>query len=160
MHLLKHQLKNFVDKVPTMKEDWLQWELNWLNSSFVPMIGTPTIEVHQVDIEAKDLMTQAIVIIGGVLHDLQVNMVQATTTLLHELRAMNPIMMLPQELRIMGLNLTQLQDLRVMDHNMTTLQDLRTTLRVAMTPCQGLHTKDPSIMILRQELHVMQDKKM
>ena len=94
------------------------------------MIGTPTLEVHQEAIEAKDHMTQDIVLILGVHQDLQVLKVQAT--------------------------MIQHQGLRVMDHNMTKLQDLRTTLRVAMTQFQGLHNKDPSIMILRQELCKMQ----
>ena len=94
------------------------------------MIGTPTIKVHQEVIEVKDHMTQALVLMGGVLQDLQVSKVQATMILLQELRAM-------------GLTMTQ-------------FQDLRTTLRVAMTQFQGLHNKDPSIMILCQELLVMQ----
>ena len=94
------------------------------------MIGTPTIKVHQEVIEAKDHMTQALVLMGGVLQDHQVNTVQATTTLLQELRAMG--------------------------HIMTKLQDLRTTLRAAMTQFQGLHNKDPSIMSLLQELRKMQ----
>ena len=94
------------------------------------MIGTPTIKVHQEVIEAKDHMTQDIVLIVGVHQDLQVLKVQAT--------------MIPH------------QDLRVMDRTMNQLQDLRTTLRVAMTQFQGLHNKDPSIMILRQELCKMQ----
>ena len=63
---------NFVDKVQQMKEYWQQWELNWLNSSYAPMIGTPTLKVHQEVIEAKDHMTQALVLIGGVHQDLQV----------------------------------------------------------------------------------------
>ena len=130
MQQLKHQLKNFVDKVPTMKEYWQQWELNWLNSSSAQMKGTPTLKVHQEVIEAKDHMTQALVLMGGVLQDLQVNTVQATKILLQELRAM-------------GLTMTQ-------------IQDLRTTLRVAMTQFQGLHNKDPSMMTLRQELRKMQ----
>ena len=107
------------------------------------MIGTPTIKVHQEVIEAKDHMTQALVLIGGVLQDLQVSKDQATTILLQELRAMGLTMTLLQELRTMGLNMTQ-------------LQDLRTTLRVAMTQFQGLHNMDPSIVILCQELRVMQ----
>ena len=147
MQQLKHQLKNFVDKVPTMKEYWQQWELNWLNSSSAQMKGTLALKVHQEAIEVKDNMMQALELIGGVLQDLQVNTVQATTTLLQELRAMGLTMTLPQEFRTMG-------------HNMTKLQDLRTTLRVAMTQFQGFRNKDPSIMILRQELLVMQDKKM
>jgi hypothetical protein len=143
MQQLKHQLKNFVDKVPTMKEYWQQWELNWLNSSSAQMKGTPTLKVHQEVIEAKDHMTQALVLMGGVLQDLQVNTVQATKILLQELRAMGLTMTLLQELRNMGLNMTQ-------------LQDLRTTLRVTMTQFQGLHNKDPSMMTLRQELRKMQ----
>ena len=94
------------------------------------MIGTPTLKVHQEVIEAKDHMTQALVLIVGVHQDLQVLKVQAT--------------MIPH------------QDLRIMDRTMNQLQDLRTTLRVAMTQFQGLHNKDPSIMILRQELRKMQ----
>ena len=94
------------------------------------MKGTPTLKVHQEVIEAKDHMTQALVPIGGVLQDLQVNTVQATTTLLQELRAM-------------GLTMTQ-------------LQDLHTTPQGNMTQCQGLHNKDPSMMTLRQELRKMQ----
>jgi hypothetical protein len=130
MQQLKHQLKNFVDKVPTMKEYWQQWELNWLNSSSAQMKGTPTLKVHQEVIEAKDHMTQALVLIGGVLQDLQVSKDQATTILLQELRAM-------------GLTMTQ-------------LQDLRTTPQGNMTQFQGLHNKDPSMMTLRQELRKMQ----
>ena len=130
MQQLKHQLKNFVDKVPTMKEYWQQWELNWLNSSSAQMKGTLALKVHQEAIEVKDNMMQALELIGGVLQDPQVNTVQATTTLLQELRAMG--------------------------HIMTKLQDLRTTLRVAMTQFQGLHNKDPSMMTLRQELRKMQ----
>ena len=94
------------------------------------MIGTPTIKVHQEVIEAKDHMTQALVLMGGVLQDLQVNTVQATKILLQELRAMG--------------------------HIMTQIQDLRNTLRVAMTQFQGLHNKDPYMMTLRQELRTMQ----
>ena len=130
MQQLKHQLKNFVDKVPTMKEYWQQWELNWLNSSSAQMKGTLTLKVHQEAIEVKDNMMQALELIGGVLQDLQVNTVQATTTLLQELRAM-------------GLNMTQLQDLRI-------------TPQGNMTQFQGLHNKDPSMMTLRQELRKMQ----
>ena len=121
---------NFVDKVQIMKEYWQQWAGNWLNSSSAQMIGTPTIKVPPEAIEAKDHMTQALMLIGGVHQDLQVLKAQAT--------------MIPR------------QDLRVMDHTMTQLQDLRTTLQVNMILLQGLHNKDPSIMILRQELLVMQ----
>ena len=89
----------FIDKVHIMKEYWQQWVNNWLNSSSAPMIGTPTLKVHQEVIEAKDHMTQALVLIGGVHQDLQVLKVQATMILL-------------QELRVMGHNMTQLQELR------------------------------------------------
>ena len=85
---------------------------------------------HQEVIEAKDHMTQALVLMGGVLQDLQVNTVQATMILL-------------QELRNMGLNMTQ-------------LQDLRTTPQGNMICLQGLHNKDPSMMTLCQELRKMQ----
>ena len=88
-------------------------------------------------------MTQALVLIGGGHQAFQVLKVQATMILLQELRAMGLTMTLPQELRNMG-------------HNMTQIQDLRNTLRVTMTQFQGLHNKDPSIMILRQELRKMQ----
>ena len=107
------------------------------------MIGTPTINVHQEVIEAKDHMRQALVLIGGVLQDLQVSKVQATMILLQELRAM-------------GLTMTLLQELRNMGHNMTQLQDLRTTPQGNMTQFQGFHNKDPSMMTLRQELRKMQ----
>ena len=107
------------------------------------MIGTPTIKVHQEVIEAKDHMTQALVLMGGVLQDPQVNTVQATKILLQELRPMGLTMTFPQELRNTG-------------HIMTKLQDLRTTLRVAMTRFQGLHNKDASMMTLRQEFRTMQ----
>ena len=63
------------------------------------MIDTPTLKVHLEAIEAKDHMTQALVLIGGVHQDLQVFKVQATMILL-------------QELRVMGHNMTQLQELR------------------------------------------------
>ena len=86
--------------------------------------------MHQEAIEAKDHMTQDIVLIVGVHQDLQVLKVQAT--------------MIPH------------QDLRVMDHNMTILQELRNEAQVIMTLLQGPHNKDTSIMILRQELLVMQ----
>jgi hypothetical protein len=86
--------------------------------------------VHQEVIEAKDHMTQALVLMGGVLQDLQVNTVQATKILLQELRAMG--------------------------HIMTQIQDLRNTLRVAMIQFQGFHNKDPSMMTLRQELRKLQ----
>jgi len=134
---------NFVDNVHIMKEYWQQWVNNWLNSSSAPMIGTPTLKVHQEVIEAKDHMTQALVLIGGVLQDLQVSKDQATTILLQELRAM-------------GLTMTLLQELRNMGHNMTQLQDLRTTPQGNMTQFQGFHNKDPSMMTLRQELRTMQ----
>ena len=75
-------------------------------------------------------MTQGIVLIVGVHQDLQVLKVQATMILLQELRAM-------------GLNMTQ-------------CQELRNKAQVIMTQFQGFHNKDPSIMILRQELLVMQ----
>ena len=107
------------------------------------MIGTPTIKVHQEVIEAKAHMTQALVLMGGVLQDLQVSKVQATMILLQELRAM-------------GLTMTLLQELRNMGHNMTQLQDLRTTPQGNMTQFQGFHNKDPSMMTLRQELRKMQ----
>ena len=107
------------------------------------MIGSPTLKVHQEVIEAKDHMTQALVLIGGVHQDLQVIKVQATMTLL-------------QELRLMGHNMTPLQELRVKGHNMTKLQELRNEAQVIMTLLQGPHNKDPSTMILRQELLVMQ----
>ena len=107
------------------------------------MIGTPTLKMHQEVIEAKDHMTQSLVLIGGVHQDLQVFKVQATMTLL-------------QELRVMGHNMTQLQDLRIMGHNITQPQDLRNKAQVIMTLFQGFLHKDPTIMILRQELRKMQ----
>ena len=94
------------------------------------MIGTPTLKVHQEVIEAKDHMTQALVLIGGVHQDLQVFKVQATMILL--------------------------QELRVMGHNMTQLQELRNKAQVIMTLLHGLRNMDPCIMIRRQELLVMQ----
>ena len=63
------------------------------------MIGTPTLKVPPEAIEAKNLMTQALTLIGGVHQDLQVFKVQATMILL-------------QELRVMGHNMNQLQELR------------------------------------------------
>ena len=95
------------------------------------MIGTPTLKVHQEVIEAKDHMTQDIVLTVGVHQDLQVLKVQATMILL--------------------------QELRVKGHNMTQLQEHRPKAQVIMTPLQGLHNKDPSIMILYQELRKMQE---
>ena len=94
------------------------------------MIGTPTLKVRREATEAKNHMTQALMLIGGVHQDLQVFKVQAT--------------------------IIQLQELRVMGHHMTQLQDLRNKAQVIVTLFQGLHNKDPSIMILRQELRVMQ----
>ena len=70
-----------------------QCVVNWLNFSSAPMIGTPTLKVHQEVIEAKDHMTQALMLIGGVHQDLQVFKVQATMIIL-------------QELRVKGLNMT------------------------------------------------------
>ena len=93
------------------------------------MIGTPTLKVPHEATEAKNHMTQALMLIGGVHQDLQVLKVQATMILL--------------------------QELRVMGHNMTQLQEFRDKAQVIMTLLQGPQIKDLS-MILRQELLVMQ----
>ena len=130
-------LMNFAINMKLHKQNWIgripycqQWVVNWLNSLSAPMIGTPNLKVTPEAIEAKNHMTQALMLIGGVHQDLQVLKVQAT--------------MIPH------------QDLRVMDRTMNQLQDLPTTLRVTMTQFQGLHNKDPSMMTLRQELRKMQ----
>ena len=65
-------------------------------------------------------------------------------------------MILLQELRVKGHNMTLLQELRGKGHNMTQLQELHNKAQVIMTLLQGPHNKDPSTMILRQELLVMQ----
>ena len=69
-------------------------------------------------------------LIAGMNQDLQVFKVQATMTLL--------------------------QELHVMGHYMTEPKDLRNKAQVIITLFQGLHHKDPTIMILRQELRKMQ----
>lgn len=130
MKLLKLPWPRCVKIELAMRPYCQQWVDNWRNFLSAPMIGTPTLKVPHEAIEAKILMTQTLMLIGGVHQDLQVFKVQATMILL-------------QELRIKG-------------HNMTQLQDLRNKAQVIMTLFLGLHHKDPSIMILCQELRVMQ----
>lgn len=130
MQQIKLHWPRFVKIEHAIMAYWQQWANNWLNFSSAQLIGTPTRRVHQEAIEVVNRMTQALMLIGGMNQDLQVIKGQATMILL--------------------------QELRVKGHNMIQIQGLRKKARVIVTLFQGFRHKDPSIMILRQELCEMQ----
>ena len=117
------------------------------------MIVTPTRGAIQEAIEARNLLTQDIILHGGTRQGFQVIMGQQTMTHIQELHIKGLTMTLLQELRVKGLNMTLLQELRVKGLNMTQPQDLCNKDQAIMMENQELHVEG-HIVALIQELHL------